>query len=100
MTNASRSQSQRRTERSRSRQEPGAVIVVVNDVLARISAGHDVVNGAFEFDAKPTGHGRVSSDGPGKTGSPALNPGAPALSRKISHLPSLTPRSRRSATLP
>ena len=66
MTNANSSQPQRRTERSRSRQEPGPVIVVLNDVLARVSAGHDVVNGTFEFETKSAGHGRVSPDGPGE----------------------------------
>ena len=70
-------------------QEPGPVIVVLNDVLARVSAGHDVVDGTFEFETEPAGHGRVSSDSPGKAGSPALNPGAPAMATKISHLPSL-----------
>ena len=46
-------------------QEPAPVIVVLDDVLARVSAGHDVVNGAFEFETKPAGHRRVSPDGPG-----------------------------------
>ena len=47
-------------------QEPGPVLVVVNDVLARVSAGHDVVNGTFEFETKSAGHGRVSPDSPGE----------------------------------
>ena len=81
------------TDRSRSVRSRVAVIVVVNDVLARVSAGHDVVDGTFEFEAKPTGHGRVSSDPPSATTSRVrLNTPALNRSRDFPYFPSLTPR--------
>ena len=48
-------------------EEPATVAVVEDDVLAGVAARHDVVDGAFEFDAESSGHGSKLTE-PGSEG--------------------------------
>ena len=98
MTNASSSQSTAENRAFQVGQEPGAVVVVVNDVLACVSPGHDVVDGTFEFEAKSAGHGRVSPEGPGGRLDLPIEPPRACPVNKNSHFPSLTPKSPSSSS--
>jgi hypothetical protein len=46
----------RTTGRSRSSKEPAPVVITMDDVLACVTAGHDVVDRVFEFDAEAAWH--------------------------------------------
>ena len=65
-TKASNTQPQRSTVRAQVVEKPFTVLVVLNDLLAAVSPGHQVIDGPLEFDPQSSGHpasGAHGSDG-------------------------------------